>query len=139
MERIERSEVFMPVSLESSLLQLLLQMEQSSAVKNSVTGSGQEGQTGPQFADLLATALLNGTDQQTPNLSSAGMDGSGSDPLTDPTNSLSGISSGPASSSDLLWQMLSSSLNQPVTAGTDPVTADQAAGQDSQQAVPSML
>lgn len=130
----------MPVSLESSLLQLLLQTEQSSAVKKSVTGSGQNnGQTASQFADLLAMALLNGTNQQTTDLSSTGTDGSGSDPLTDPTSSLSGISSSPASSSDLLWQLLSSSLNQSATAGTDPITADQTTGQDSQQTMTSML
>jgi hypothetical protein len=134
--------VFMPVSLESNLLQLLLQLEQSSSVKKSVTSSDQNGSTMSQFADLLATALLNGTNQQAADLSMAGTADSGSDLLTDQTSSLSGISSSPASSSDLLWQLLSSSLNQSAaaaTTGTDSVTADPAAGQNSQPAVPSVF
>lgn len=123
----------MAVSLGSSLLQSLLQAEQTSAINNSVKNSDQTSKSASSFADLLAMTLLNGTGQQTADPVLSADTGLGSsDASADSTGLSDSLTSSPVSSSDLLWQLLASSLND-TTAGAAVGTASAVSGQNTAQ------
>ncbi|SFG94096.1 hypothetical protein [Sporolactobacillus nakayamae] len=99
----------MTVSLGNNLLNYLSQINQSNS--GTTTSSTDKKELSSEFAQLLASSLMNDSSSQMfSTLSLSGSDSASTD--SDDANSIANISNqGTNSVEDLLWSLLSSSAN----------------------------
>lgn len=126
----------MPVSLDSTLLKLLTQTQAAQAG----TPSKSEGpkKTSSDFAQILASSLINNSSSQM--LNSLSNDTDSEDAATSDTNSnlngLGGVSSS-NSSDDLLWNLLSNTLDP--SSSTNASSSSDASSNQNAENLSSLL